>query len=135
MEWKPLQQSAVALHSAQRIKDPSEAGGYILVTENGLSWTHHWWVDRFSTTVDYTYVMEDYQKQANNRKDRDGLVTLSASYDFRPSINFELKYQMDTLRSNKKTDSFLIGPNYDRPVDRTLGYDNQLIMLTARVQI
>lgn len=135
MEWKPLQQSAVALHSAQRIKDPSEVGGYILVTENGLSWTHHWWVDRFSTTVDYTYVMEDYKKQANNRKDRDGVVTLSASYDFRPSINFELKYQMDTLRSNKKTDSFFIGPNYDREVDRTLGYDNQLIMLTARVQI
>lgn len=135
LEWKPLQQSSIAFHSAQRIKDPSEVGGYILVTDNGLGWTHHWWVDRFSTTVDYAYVTEDYKKQVNNRKDRNGILTLSTSYDFRPSINFELKYQIDTLHSNKKTDAFFIGPNFDREVDRTLGYDNQLIMLTARVQI
>ncbi|RDK90808.1 putative beta-barrel porin 2 [Enterobacillus tribolii] len=134
-EWKPLDYSTVALHSAQRIKDPSEAGGYIQVTEYGLSWTHHWWVDRFSTTVDYSYVTEDYKKQADNRKDKDGLLTLSASYDFRPSVNVEMKYQMDTMRSNKKTDAFYIGPDYGREVDRTLGYDNQMIMLTARVQI
>ena len=135
MEWKPVEHSAVTLHSAQRIEDPSEVGGYVEVTENGIAWTHHWWVDRFSTTVDYSYVMEDYKKQVNNRKDRDGVMTLSASYDFRPSVNFELKYQMDTLHSNKKMDAFFIGPNYSREVDRTLGYDNQLIMLTARVQI
>lgn len=133
--WKPLQHSAWTLHSDQHIKDPSEVGGYIQVMENGLAWTHHWWVDRLSTTIDYTYVTETYKKQVNHRKDRDGLLTLSASYDFRPSINFELKYQKDTLRSNKETDSFFIGPNYEREVDRTLGYNNQLIMFTARVQI
>lgn len=133
--WKPLKQSEVSLHSEQRIKDPSEVGGYILVTEYGLAWTHHWWVDRFSTTVDYAYHTEDYKNQANHRKDREGLLTLSASYDFRPSINFEIKYQIDTLKSNKDTDAFYIGPNYEREVERTLGYDNQMIMLTARVQI
>lgn len=135
VQWKPLEQSEFNLHSAQRIKDPSEVGGYILVSEYGLSWTHHWWVDRFSTTVDYAYHTEDYKKQTNNRKDKEGILALSMSYDFRPSVNFELKYQIDTLRSNKDTDAFYIGPNYEREVDRTLGYDNQMIMLTARVQI
>lgn len=135
LQWKPLEQSEFLLHSDQHIKDPSEVGGYILVSEYGLAWTHHWWVDRFSTTVDYAYHTESYKKQTNNRKDTQGLLSLSASYDFRPSVNFEIKYQIDTLRSNKDTDAFYIGPHDERRIDRTLGYDNQLIMLTARVQI
>ncbi len=134
-EWKPLDQAIVKAHSSQHIKDPSEVGGYILVSKYGLSYQHFWLVDRFSTTVDYSYTTEAYKKQEKNRNDKDGVLSFTMSYDFRPSINFELKYQLDTLRSNKKTDSFFIGPNDDREVIRTLGYDNSLIMFTAKVQI
>lgn len=41
----------------------------------------------------------------------------------------------DTLRSSKRSDLFYIGPDEDQPVERTLGYDNDLIMFTAKVQI
>jgi hypothetical protein len=50
-------------------------------------------------------------------------------------VNFAIKYQLDTLNSNKDTDSFYIGPNDNQEVIRTLGYDNSMIMLTAKVQI
>ena len=51
-EWKPLQQSVFTAHSAQSIKDPSEVGGYILVTQYGLSYQHFWLGTRFSTLLD-----------------------------------------------------------------------------------
>ncbi|HIA3991306.1 TPA: capsular biosynthesis protein, partial [Escherichia coli] len=50
-------------------------------------------------------------------------------------VNVELKYLLNKLDSNKNTDSFYIGPNDEREVTRTLGYDNSMIMLTAKVQI
>lgn len=134
-EWKPLKQSIFTAHTSQRIKDPSEVGGYILVSQYGISYQHFWFDDRFSTLLDYSYTTEDYKKQDKDRNDKDGVFTFTMSYDFRPSINFELKYQIDTLRSNKETDSFYIGPDDDREVLRTLGYDNSLIMFTAKVQI
>ncbi|EEQ01193.1 capsular polysaccharide biosynthesis protein [Yersinia rohdei ATCC 43380] len=134
-EWKPIKQAVFTAHTSQRIKDPSEAGGYILVSEYGISYKHFWLDDRFSTLLDYTYSTEDYKKQNKDRHDKNGVFTFAVGYDLTPSVNFGVKYQMDTLKSNKDTDSFYIGPNDDREVLRTLGYDNSLIMLTAKVQI
>ncbi|MCS3601417.1 hypothetical protein M2371_000603 [Buttiauxella sp. BIGb0471] len=134
-EWKPLKQSIFTAHTSQRIKDPSEVGGYILVSQYGISYQHYWLDDRFSALLDYSYTTEDYKKQDKDRNDKDGIFSVTMSYDFRPSINFEVKYQIDTLRSNKDTDSFYIGPDDNREVLRTLGYDNSLIMFTAKVQI
>lgn len=134
-EWKPIKQAVFTAHTSQRIKDPSEAGGYILVSEYGISYKHFWLDDRFSTLLDYTYSTEDYKKQNKDRHDKNGVFTFAVGYDLTPSVNFGVKYQMDTLKSNKDTDSFYIGPNDDREVLRTLGYDNSLIMLIAKVQI
>ena len=39
------------------------------------------------------------------------------------------------MNSNKDTDSFYIGPDDSKEVIRTLGYDNSMIMLKAKVQI
>ncbi|MCU6663609.1 MAG: outer membrane beta-barrel protein [Silvania sp.] len=134
-EWKPLKQSTFTLRTSQSISDPSEAGGYILVTQYGLSYKHLWMNDRLSTLVDYTYTTEDYKDQNKDRHDKNGLFTVAVSYDLTPSINFGVEYHLDTLKSNKETDSFTIGPNDDQVVLRTLGYDASLIMLTAKVQI
>ncbi|WP_429872724.1 outer membrane beta-barrel protein, partial [Escherichia coli] len=134
-EWKPLKQSVVTLHTSQNIKDPSEVGGYILFTKYGVSCQHFWLGDRFSTTLDYSLSREDYKKQDKNRRDRNGVFTMKMSYDYTPSVNVELKYLLNKLDSNKNTDSFYIGPNDEREVTRTLGYDNSMIMLTAKVQI
>lgn len=134
-EWKPLKQSVVTLHTSQNIKDPSEVGGYILFTKYGVSYQHFWLGDRFSTTLDYSLSREDYKKQDKNRRDRNGVFTMKMSYDYTPSVNVELKYLLNKLDSNKNTDSFYIGPNDEREVTRTLGYDNSMIMLTAKVQI
>ena len=134
-EWKPLQQSVFTAHSAQSIKDPSEVGGYILVTQYGLSYQHFWLGTRFSTLLDYSFTSEDYKKQNKDRHDKDGVFSVTMSYDYTPSVNFEIKYQIDTLNSNKDTDSFYIGPNDNQEVIRTLGYDNSMIMLKAKVQI
>ena len=48
-DWKPLEQMKFNLHSSQRIKDPTDSGGYILVSNFGVGYEHHWLVDRFST--------------------------------------------------------------------------------------
>ncbi|ELM3723741.1 outer membrane beta-barrel protein [Edwardsiella piscicida] len=133
--WQPHPQRSVVLHSAQRIKDPSQVGGYILVSEYGLSYTQDLWRNRLSSTLDYRYRTEDYKKQADSRRDRNAILSLALNYDFRPSICFQLKYMRDTLRSSKRSDLFYIGPDEDQPVERTLGYDNDLIMFTAKVQI
>lgn len=134
-EWKPLKQSIFSLRTLQSIKDPSEAGGYILVTQYGLSYEHLWMNDRLSTLLDYAYTTEDYKEQNKDRHDKNGVLSFTVSYDLTPSVNFGLGYHLDTLKSNKDTDSFTIGPNDDREVIETLGYDKSLIMLTAKVQI
>ena len=109
----------VNLHSSQRIKDPTDSGGYILVSNFGVGYEHHWLVDRFSTLVDYSYITEDYKHQSNKRKDKSNLLSLTFNYDFRPSVNFKLKLQWNTMHSNKDTDTFYIGPDYSHAVDRT----------------
>lgn len=134
-EWKPLKQSIFTVHTSQYIKDPSEIGGYILASKYGISYQHFWLVDRFSTTFDYSYLTDVYKNYPRDRKDRNRAFTFAMSYDFRPSINVELTYQRNTLRSNQDSDSFFIGPNGDRQVVRMLGRDNSLIMFTAKVQI
>lgn len=134
-DWQPLEQSKVSLHSAQRIKDPTDSGGYILVSTNGVGYEHHWWADRFSTLLDYSHITESYKNQSSGRRDKKNLLSLTFNYDFRPSVNFKLKLQWDTLHSNKKTDAFFIGPDNDREVDRTLGYDDSAIIFMTQVQI
>ncbi len=134
-EWKPLEQSVFTVHTSQHIKDPSEVGGYIMASKYGISYQHFWLADRFSTTFDYSYLAEGYKNYPKDRKDRNRVFTFAMSYNFRPSINVELKYQLNTLRSNQDTDSFFIGPDGDRQVVRMLGRDNSLIMFTAKVQI
>ncbi|MRS13620.1 capsular biosynthesis protein [Enterobacteriaceae bacterium RIT691] len=133
--WTPLKQIKVNLHSSKTIKDPSDSGGYTQVMTNGLSYEHHWWVDRFSTIVDYSHITESYKNESDGRRDKKNLLSLTFNYDFRPSINFKLKLQWDTLHSNKKTDVFFIGPDNDREVDRTLGYDDSAIIFMTQVQI
>ncbi|QDX32064.1 outer membrane beta-barrel protein [Dickeya poaceiphila] len=134
-EWKPVKQSAFIAHTAQRIKDPTEVGGYIMVSEYGISYQHVWLVGKFSTTFDYSYLTDDYKNYLDDRKDRNRVFTFAMNYSVRPSINVEVKYQLNTLRSNKNTDSFFIGPDGNRQVIRTLGHDNSLIMFTTKVQI
>ncbi|MEI7345859.1 outer membrane beta-barrel protein [Dickeya chrysanthemi] len=134
-EWKPLKQSIFTAHTAQRIKDPTEVGGYIMVSEYGLSYQHFWLAESFSTTFDYALQREDYQNYLDDRKDWNRVFTFAMNYRFRPSINIEVKYQLNTRHSNKNTDSFFIGPDVNRQVIRTLGHDNSLIMLTTKVQI
>ncbi|HDR2793547.1 MULTISPECIES: outer membrane beta-barrel protein [Enterobacter] len=134
-DWAPLEQVNVNLHSSQRIKDPTDSGGYILVSTTGIGYEHHWVVDRFSTLIDYSYITEDYKHQSDKRKDTSNLVSLTFNYDFRPSINFKLKLQWNTMHSNKDTDTFYIGPDYTHAVDRTLGYDDSAIIFMTQVQI
>ncbi len=134
-EWKPLEQAVFTVHTSQHIKDPSEVGGYIMASKYGISYQHFWLADRFSTRFDYSYLTEGYKNYPKDRKDRNRVFTFAMNYNFRPSIHLELKYQLNTLRSNQDTDSFFIGPDGDRQVVRTLGRDNSLIMFTAKVQI
>lgn len=134
-EWRPLQQSLFTLRTSQSIKDPSEAGGYNLLTEYGISYKHLWMNDRLTTLLDYAYITEDYKDQNKDRHDKNSVFSIIVGYDFTPSFNVGVEYHFDTLKSNKDTDTFTIGPNDDRIVTETLGYDQSLIMLTAKVQI
>ncbi|RNM25571.1 capsular biosynthesis protein [Dickeya undicola] len=134
-EWKPLEQSVFTVYTSQQIKDPSEVGGYIMASKYGISYQHFWLADRFSTRFDYSYLSEGYKNYPKDRQDRNRVFTFAVSYNVRPSINVEARYQLNTQRSNQDTDSFFIGPDGNRQVVRTLGHDNSLIMLTAKVQI
>ena len=105
------------------------------MTEYGISYKHLWMNDRLTTLLDYAYITEDYKDQDKDRHDKNGVFSFIVGYDLTPSINFGVEYHLDTLKSNKDTDTFTIGPNDDRVVTETLGYDQSLIMLTAKVQI
>lgn len=134
-EWRPLRQSVFSVHSAQQIKDPSEAGGYILVSSYGVSYKHFWLGERLSAQLDYSYITEDYKKQSNKRRDKNSVFTAGLHYEATPAVSLGVEYKLDVLKSNKDTYSFYIGQNEEREVIRTPGYDNSLIMLTAKVQI
>lgn len=134
-EWQPVQYSRLTFYSNRTIKDPSEAGAYIEESEYGIGWKHYWWVDRFYTQLNYRYIDEKYKKDDDHRRDKRNIYGVSLGYDFRPSINIQLKYQLDTLRSNLYQDIFYIGSDNTIPVTRTLGFDKSLIMLTVKVQI
>ncbi|NAX21877.1 capsular biosynthesis protein [Vibrio sp. V39_P1S14PM300] len=134
-QWKPLKHSMLELYTWQKVKDPSEEGGYILDSKVGASWEHHWWVDRLSTKLAYGYLTEDYRVTNNNRRDNVQTVRALVGYDFRPSIRFELSYVYNMKDSNKDTDTFFIGANQTTPVERTLGYDQSVVQLTMKVQI
>ncbi|EEY3523467.1 outer membrane beta-barrel protein [Escherichia coli O128:H42] len=134
-EWKSLKKSTIALHTSQSVKDPSEIGGYILVTKYSASYQYLGLNDQFLTTLDYSFSRDDYKNQVKRRRDKNGMFSVSMSYEYTPSVNFDITYIVNTLNSNKKADSFYISPNNEREVIRTLGYDNSMIMLTAKVQI
>ncbi|MGF1749688.1 MULTISPECIES: outer membrane beta-barrel protein [Vibrio] len=135
INWKPVKHSEWSLYGWRRVKDPTEEGGYILHTKMGVSWKHHWWAERFSTTFDYGREADNYQIQQNDRKDDLDIASVTLGYDFRPSIRLELNYQFAHKRSNYDEVVFFIGDGSQRPVIRQLGYDKNTIGLTLKVQI
>ena len=56
-------------------------------------------------------------------------MSLTLNYDYRPSVNFQLKLQWNTMHSNKEKDAFYIGPDYDHEVERTLGCNDSAVIL------
>ncbi|MEF1221048.1 outer membrane beta-barrel protein, partial [Photobacterium damselae] len=92
VEWKPVNYSSVTLSTSQRVKDPDESGGYVLVTKYGIAWQHSWWVDRLTTTLSYDYQYDDYKNISYKREKNIKLISLGVDYDFRPSISPGLKY-------------------------------------------
>lgn len=135
INWQPLKHSKWSLYGWRRVKDPTEEGGYILNTKVGISWKHHWWVERLSTTVDYGREVDDYRVEQSDRKDDLDVASVTLGYDFRPSIRLELNYQFARKRSNEDEVVFFIGDNSQSPVSRQLGYDKNTIGLTLKVQI
>ncbi|MGB5446717.1 MAG: hypothetical protein WBM99_14570 [Psychromonas sp.] len=134
-EWQPVQHSTLKLYSNRTIKDPTESGEFIEETDYGIAWKHYLWVDHFYTQLEYHYIDDKYKNDDDNRRDKRNIYGFSLGYDFRQSINIQLKYQLDRLRSNLDQDIFYIGSDNDIPVTRTLGFDNSLVMLTVKVQI
>ncbi|MEZ9565605.1 outer membrane beta-barrel protein [Vibrio artabrorum] len=135
MNWQPVKHSEWSLYGWRRVKDPTEEGGYILHTKVGVSWKHHWWVERFSTKLDYGREVDDYRIQQNDRKDDLDVASVTLGYDFRPSIRLELNYQFARKRSNSDDVKFFINDSSKRSVKRHLGYDKSTIGLTLKVQI
>jgi len=56
-----VKHSTFTLYTWQRVKDPSEEGGYILNSHYGVAWQHQWWVKRLSSRIEYGYETEDYR--------------------------------------------------------------------------
>ncbi|MGB2079343.1 MAG: outer membrane beta-barrel protein, partial [Vibrio sp.] len=146
LDWQPKKHSTVTLRTIRQLKDPSEVGGYILDNQYGVAWEHFWWVDRFSSTISYTYQTQDYEKQDRNRHDTGQVVKVELAYDFRPSIHFKLGYQFDTWDSDLDTDCYSLvsdkqcNYNASDQNDRSfivhqIGYDQHMFYLTAKVQI
>ncbi len=135
IEWKPLKHSIWTLHSAQRVKDPRQEGGYILDGIYGISWKHHWWVDRLTTTLSYQYETEDYRMEDNDRFDKTKTAKFAVGYDFRPSVRFEFNYQWQEFKSNEETDILNIGEFDQYSIVRRLGYQQSMIEFQLKVQI
>ncbi len=135
IEWKPLRHDIWTLHSAQRVKDPRQEGGYILDGVYGISWKHHWWVDRLTTTLSYEYETEDYRMEDNDRFDKTKTAKFAIGYDFRPSIRFEFNYQWQEFKSNEETDTLNIGEFDQYSIIRRLGFEQSMIEFQLKVQI
>ncbi|EMW7169304.1 capsular biosynthesis protein [Vibrio fluvialis] len=132
--WKPVKHSEFTLYTWQKVKDPEQEGGYVLEGKYGLAWTHYWWVDRFSTTLDYGYQTDDYRIPNNDRYDKTQVAKVAIGYDFRPSIRVELNYQWSDMTSNTD-DVIRYGNQPGETFTRYLGYEQSLIQLLLKVQI
>ncbi|MDG3087043.1 outer membrane beta-barrel protein [Vibrio hannami] len=133
LAWKPDNYSTWKATTSQNTEDSSEGGEYTLNTSAGISWQHFWGSDRFSTIAGYDYSRKKHQNDDSGRLDHNNELSLAMSYDFRPSINFTIKYMTVTDRSNLEYDNFYINQNHN-PMT-TLGYDQSKLVLTAKVQI
>lgn len=146
LDWQPVNHSTFSFSTWQKVKDPEQEGGYILESNYGLAWTHHWWVERLTTTLGYRYQTDDYRIPNQDRLDRVQVAKASIGYDFRPSIRLELNYQWSKLASNTPSSRLVLKePDYDssgapidgteKSVNRLLGYEDSLIQLLLKVQI
>ncbi|EJA3103147.1 capsular biosynthesis protein [Vibrio vulnificus] len=134
--WRPVKHSTFTLYTWQRVKDPSEEGGYILNSHYGVAWQYQWWVKRLSSRIEYGYETEDYRMANNDRRDETQIVKVSLGYDFRPSVRLEMNYQWNGMDSNEDVDRFNIGGNGSSEwVERQLGYDQSFIELQLKLQI
>ncbi|HIF9275435.1 outer membrane beta-barrel protein [Photobacterium damselae] len=131
VEWKPVNYSSVTLSTSQRVKDPDESGGYVLVTKYGIAWQHSWWVDRLSTTLSYDYQYDDYKNISYKREKNIKLISLGVDYDFRPSISLGLKYTDKVFDSTPDEIDFGHSPVGLRNLD----YDKSQVVATLKVQI
>ncbi|WP_027694997.1 hypothetical protein [Vibrio litoralis] len=133
--WQPVNYSTLELQTSRTVKDPNESGGYIKDNKYGISWKHYWWVDRLYTRFEFLYNDLDYVNMNTRRNDKQYTSTVAIGYDYRQSVYMELSYQDLRVGSNLVTDTFYIGENGTVPVNRTLGLDKSLIMLTFKVNI
>jgi len=132
LTWEPVRHSRFDLYTKQSVEDADEAGGYILNTTYGIKWKHSWWVDQLSTTTGYEYTTNNHTN-SGGRKDDTTIALFKINYDFRPSISFELLYQLDLNNSNRDTEDFdMVEGN---TVTRTLGYDKSFSMFLIKVKI
>ncbi|WP_375752417.1 outer membrane beta-barrel protein [Vibrio sp. HN007] len=131
--WEPEDYSIWRATTSQVIDDASVGGEYTLKTSAGINWQHYWGGDRFSTLAGYEYILEKHKKQDSDREDSSNQLSLTLSYDLRPSVNFSLQYLTLTEDSNHEYDNFYISETHN-PITQ-LGYDQSKLVLTAKVQI
>lgn len=122
VNWSPLEYSTITLSSGQDFADNFANFGQQETLSYGIRWNHKW-TDRFSTTVGYRLVEDDFKGYLNpvtntrvERNDDTDNYFVSADYAMREwlKLGAEVRYEdrKSNLNGNTTGDNF----NYDRSI-------------------
>lgn len=100
VEWTPVDRTLLSLSTQRDTNETNGEGNFIESKRYRFGWRHEW-LERLSTRAGIEYRDDTYERAVNVREDEVLELRLSAQYQFRRWIGFELAYQFDERQSNR----------------------------------
>lgn len=108
INWRPMTYSVFTLRTSNKIEEGSATEHYIDTDRYSLSWQHGW-SSRVTTEIKYELENSHYgqiNEAINARHDKSNKYLVSASYNMRSWLDFELGYEYINNDSNFSVDSY-----------------------------
>jgi hypothetical protein len=94
VDWKPLTYTTLSLETSRKAKDPDVQGDYIQESVYGVNWAHEW-NEKVSSTMNFSYMNEDYagSEAGSERVDKSLNLHADVSYRFKRWVDVALYIQ------------------------------------------
>ncbi|MCE2595103.1 outer membrane beta-barrel protein [Motilimonas cestriensis] len=107
LTWQAKEYSKFDIGTRHKAKDPDQLGDYIEESYYRAAWEHYW-LERFSSNVSWSYIQDDYTGSA--RKDDTDEYQIALNYDIRRWLNLGMGYRVT------EKDSTAANIGYDKNV-------------------